>query len=215
MKGVLSAELVLRAYQAGLFPMAETRDAGELHWMDPHRRGILPLDRFHVPRRLLRSVRQEAYEVASDRDFRTTLQECAAPAPGREQTWINGSIERVLNDLHVAGYAHSVECRLNGVLVGGLYGVAVGAAFFGESMFSRARDASKIALVHLVARLRLGGFRLLDTQFVTAHLTQFGATDVPRSHYRAMLQEALRTPARYVATPEPAALAGAIEALAG
>ena len=210
----VTPELVLRAYRAGLFPMAEHRDGAALHWLDPSQRGILPLDQFHAPRRLLRSVRANPYTVTADTDFAQVLQACAAPYPGRTETWINPAIARVFGDLHIAGYAHSIECRTaDHTLVGGLYGVAMGAAFFGESMFSTARDASKIALVHLVARLRLGGFRLLDTQFVTAHLTQFGACEIPRAHYRLLLAEALASPARFLPAPPAAALAQAIAAL--
>jgi leucyl/phenylalanyl-tRNA--protein transferase len=209
----VTPELVLRAYRAGLFPMAEDRDSATVHWLDPPERGILPLDRFHAPRRLLRTVRSGVYKVTADTDFAATLQACAAPAPGRLQTWINPLIEHVFTDLHIAGYAHSVECRQDGVLVGGLYGVALGAAFFGESMFSTARDASKVALVHLVARLRLGGFRLLDTQYVTAHLAQFGACEIPRVHYKGMLADAVRAPARFLLTPPAEVLRAAIEAL--
>jgi leucyl/phenylalanyl-tRNA--protein transferase len=215
----VTPELVLRAYRAGLFPMAEDRDSEILHWLDPPRRGILPLEGFHVPRRLMKSVRADLYQVTADTDFTATLHGCAAPLPGREQTWINPQIERLFTDLHIAGYAHSVECWAPATattprtLVGGLYGVCLGAAFFGESMFSTARDASKIALVHLVARLRLGGFRLLDTQFVTPHLAQFGACEVPRHRYKAMLAEAVSTPGRFTAAPAAAALNAAIAAL--
>ena len=213
--GEVTAELVLRAYRVGLFPMAETASSTVLHWLDPRMRGVLPLEGFHAPRRLLRSVRAGLYEVSADRDFSATLRGCAMPAPGREQTWINPQIERVFTELHEAGHAHSVECRQDGVLVGGLYGVALGAAFFGESMFSTARDASKIALVHLVARLKLGGFRLLDTQFVTSHLAQFGAHEIPRAQYKAMLAEAVALPARFEAAPEAGTLAEAIAGLGG
>ena len=171
----ITADLMLRAYRHGLFPMAETRRGDRLYWLDPERRGILPLDRFHLPRRLARTVLSDAFAVTVDQDFAGTIAGCAHPAPGREDTWINPQIERLFGELHQLGHAHSVETRQDGHLVGGLYGVAIGGVFFGESMFSIARDASKVALVHLVARLRLGGFRLLDTQFVTAHLSQFGA----------------------------------------
>ncbi len=203
----LSPDLVLRAYRAGLFPMAEDRDSPILHWLDPPRRGILPLDGFHLPRRLHRTLRAGPYTITADADFAATVQLCAAPLPGRPQTWINSQIESVFNSLHRAGYAHSIECWLGTEMVGGLYGVALGAAFFGESMFSTARDASKVALVHLVARLRLGGFTLLDTQFVTTHLAQFGAREVPRAHYRAMLAAALARPGRFPAKPDPQSLA--------
>ncbi len=193
----VTPELLLRAYRVGLFPMAETRRGNRLYWLDPERRGVLPLDGFHLPRRLLRTVLRGPYVVTADQDFPAVIARCAASAPGREDTWINGDIERLFGDLHGAGLAHSVECRLNGELVGGLYGVSLGAAFFGESMFSVARDASKVALVHLVARLRLGGYRLLDTQFVTSHLTQFGTQEVPRERYKALLAAAVDEPARW------------------
>ncbi len=197
----ITPDLMLRAYRAGLFPMAETRRGDRLYWLDPEQRGVLPLGSFHLPRRLRRTVLAGAFDVATDRDFPAIIAGCAEAAAGREDTWINDEIERLFVELARRGQAHSVECRLGGVLVGGLYGVAIGAAFFGESMFSRARDASKVALVHLVARLRLGGFRLLDTQFVTAHLTQFGAREVPREAYRAMLADALAAPARWPEAP--------------
>lgn len=196
----ISADLMLQAYRLGLFPMAETRDSQRLTWLDPERRGILPLDTFHVPRRLRRTALSNMFEVSVDRDFAGTIAGCAAPGPGRFDTWINSEIERIFITLHQAGHAHSVECRMNGVLVGGLYGVALGGAFFGESMFSFVTDSSKVALVHLVARLRLGGFTLLDTQFVTAHLSRFGAHEIPREVYRERLRAALSAPAVWLAT---------------
>jgi leucyl/phenylalanyl-tRNA--protein transferase len=191
----VTPELVLRAYRAGLFPMAETRRGNRLYWLDPERRGVLPLDRFHLPRRLLRTVRSGAYTVTTDQDFPGVIAACASSAPGREDTWINPDIERLFGALHQLGHAHSVECRWEGALVGGLYGVSLGGAFFGESMFSRARDASKVALVHLVARLRAGGYRLLDTQFTTTHLEQFGTEEVPRDDYKRLLAAAVDRPA--------------------
>ncbi|MDE2200501.1 MAG: leucyl/phenylalanyl-tRNA--protein transferase [Rhodospirillales bacterium] len=209
----VTPELMLRAYRAGLFPMAETRDAARLYWLDPEQRGILPLEGFHLPRRLRRTALSGAFEVSVDRDFPAVIAGCAAAGPGREDTWINADIERLFTALHHMGHAHSVECWQEGALVGGLYGVALGGAFFGESMFSRARDASKVALVHLVARLRMGGYRLLDTQFVTTHLAQFGTTEIPRDEYRARLLTALATPARWLATPDAAALVAEIDAL--
>jgi leucyl/phenylalanyl-tRNA---protein transferase len=209
----ITAELMLRAYRHGLFPMAETRRGERLFWLDPERRGILPLDRFHLSRRLRRTVLADVFDVTADHDFAATIAGCATPVPGRDDTWINPQIERLFSELHRLGYAHSVECRQGGTLVGGLYGVAIGAAFFGESMFSFVTDASKVALVHLVARLRLGGFRLLDTQFVTTHLTQFGAIEIPRDAYRARLAAALETPARWLPAPDPAALQAEIRAL--
>lgn len=210
----VTPDLMLRAYRAGLFPMAETRRGDRLYWLDPEQRGILPLDRFHLPRRLLRTVLSGGFVVTVDADFPGVIAGCAAAAPGREDTWINTEIERLFVDLHRLGHAHSVECRQAGRLVGGLYGVVMGGVFFGESMFSVARDASKVALVHLVARLRLGGFRLLDTQFVTAHLAQFGAEEIPRDTYRALLARAIEAPASWVPVPEPAVMAAEIAALA-
>jgi leucyl/phenylalanyl-tRNA--protein transferase len=202
----ITPTLMLRAYQAGLFPMAESRLGDRLYWLDPEFRGILPLDGFHLPRRLLRTLRAGGFEVRSDSDFAATIAGCAAAAPGREDTWINGEITHLFAALFRMGHAHTLECWQEGTLVGGLYGVALGGAFFGESMFSRVRDASKVALAHLVARLHLGGYRLLDTQFVTAHLARFGATEIPRADYKSLLAEAVRTPAAWPAAPDPAAL---------
>ena len=193
----ITPELLLRAYRAGLFPMAEHRRGNRLYWLDPEIRGVMPLDRFHLPRRLLRTVLRGPYTVTVDTDFPAVIAACAAAAPGREDTWINREIEALFTSLFRSGRAHSVECRQDGVLVGGLYGASLGAAFFGESMFSTARDASKVALVHLVARLRLGGYRLLDTQFVTGHLTQFGTMEVPRDAYKAMLADAVDEPSHW------------------
>ncbi|MSP00903.1 MAG: leucyl/phenylalanyl-tRNA--protein transferase [Acetobacteraceae bacterium] len=210
----LTTDLLLRAYSIGLFPMAESRLGRKLHWLDPERRGILPLDRFHLPKRLARTVLSDRFEVTADTDFPATIAGCATSMEGRDDTWINPQIERLFTELHHLGHAHSVECRLDGVLVGGLYGVALGGAFFGESMFSFVTDASKVALVHLIARLRLGGFRLLDTQFVTAHLTQFGAREIPRGLYKAQLADALRRPTRWFAALAPEALEAEIRALA-
>jgi leucyl/phenylalanyl-tRNA--protein transferase len=189
--------MLLRAYALGIFPMAEGRDDNEIYWVDPERRGILPLDNFHLPRRLARTLRQQRFEVTCDTDFEGIVQLCAAPDFGRSETWINGPIRRLTNQLFALGYGHSVECRRNGELVGGLYGIALGGAFFGESMFSRERDASKVALVHLVMRLKLGGFRLLDTQFITQHLAQFGTIEIVRSEYRRLLTEAIAAPAQF------------------
>ncbi len=210
----VTPDLMLRAYRAGLFPMAETRRGDRLYWLDPELRGVLPLDGFHLSRRLLRTVLSGGFEVSADRDFAAIIAACAEPVPGREDTWINPEIERLFTELHRLGHAHSVECRQGGRLVGGLYGVVLGGAFFGESMFSRVRDASKVALVHLVARMRLGGFGLLDTQFVTNHLAQFGAVEIPRDAYKMLLAAAVDLPARWVAAPDPAALEPALRMLA-
>ena len=209
----VTPDLMLRAYRAGLFPMAETRRGDRLYWLDPEQRGILPLDAFHLPRRLRRTVQNGGFTVTADQDFPTVIALCAEPGAGREDTWINRDIERLFTALHARGHAHSLEVWQGGALVGGLYGVVLGGAFFGESMFSTARDASKVALVHLVARLRLGGFALLDTQFVTAHLTQFGAMEVPREEYKGLLDRAAQVPARWVGAVDEGALAGEIAAL--
>lgn len=202
----VTPDLVIRAYRAGLFPMAESRGSGRLYWLDPALRGVLPLEGFHLPRRLARTALSDRFVVSADRDFAGVIAGCAEPAPGRLDTWINPEIERLFTTLFDMGQAHSVEVQEDGRLVGGLYGVALGGAFFGESMFSRARDASKVALVYLVARLRLGGFTLLDTQFLTAHLSQFGANEIPKDEYRRRLAAALDAPARWVAEPDRAAL---------
>ena len=209
----VTPDLMLRAYRAGLFPMAETRRGDRLYWLDPEQRGILPLDRFHLSRRLRRTVNNTEFDVTSDTDFPRVIALCAAPAEGREDTWINRDIERLFTALHARGHAHSVEVRRAGELVGGLYGVVLGGAFFGESMFSLARDASKVALVHLVARMRLGGYTLLDTQFVTRHLAQFGADEIPRDQYKMLLAAAVQVPARWLPAPDPAALEAEIRLL--
>jgi leucyl/phenylalanyl-tRNA---protein transferase len=197
----VTADLVLRAYRHGLFPMAEGRAGDKLFWLDPIKRGILPLDGFHLSRRLLRTVLSDSFTVTTDRNFPGTIAGCATPLPDRTDTWINPQIERLFTDLFRQGYAHSVETWQGSTLVGGLYGVALGGAFFGESMFSFVRDASKVALVHLVARLRLGGFRLLDTQFVTDHLAQFGAEEIPREVYKQLLAGAVDIPAVWMDDP--------------
>jgi leucyl/phenylalanyl-tRNA--protein transferase len=198
----ITPELLLRAYRAGLFPMAESRRAEQLYWLDPEQRGILPLHGFHLSRRLARTVLSGEFRTTADTAFAATIAQCAAPAPGREDSWINPEIEGLFTTLHRQGHGHSIEVWQDEALVGGLYGVALGGAFFGESVFSRARDASKVALVQLVARLRLGGFTLLDTQFVTSHLGQFGATEIPRALYRQRLSRALEQPARWLPQPE-------------
>ena len=188
---MLSPDILLRAYAVGLFPMAEHHDETALYWIDPEKRGILPLERFRIPRRLRKTVRQNRFRIQCDTAFEDVIRLCAKPTNERKDTWINQEIIQLYINLFEIGRAHSVEAWLNGKLVGGLYGVALGGAFFGESMFSRADDASKVALVHLVARLKLGGFTLLDTQFVTNHLNQFGAAEIHRSGYRHLLSSAL------------------------
>jgi leucyl/phenylalanyl-tRNA--protein transferase len=191
----LTPELLLRAYAIGIFPMAEDADDPDIFWVDPERRGILPLEAFHVPKRLRRTIRQGRFEIRVDSAFEAVMRGCADPGPDRPTTWINDRILALYGALFRMGHAHSVEAWRGGELAGGLYGVRLGAAFFGESMFSRAPDASKVALVHLVARLKLGGFNLCDTQFVTRHLAQFGAIEIPRAAYRRRLAAALRTEA--------------------
>ena len=188
----LTPEILLQAYAAGIFPMAESADDPELFWVDPKRRGIIPLDGFHVPRRLKRVLRRGGFAVRADTAFAAVMHGCAEASETRPSTWINDEIVRLYSTLFARGTAHSVECWQDAELVGGLYGVALGAAFFGESMFSRVTDASKVALVHLVARLRLGGYRLLDTQFLTPHLARFGGIEVSRAHYHRLLADALR-----------------------
>jgi len=208
----LTPELLLRAYATGIFPMAESSEDPELFWVDPVRRGILPLDGFHLSRRLARTLRSDRFEIAYNRDFLAIMRCCAEPTAERPQTWINEEILRLYGALHADGFAHSVEARVDGVLVGGLYGVALGGAFFGESMFSRMTDASKVALCHLVAQLKRGGFRLLDTQFVTEHLQRFGAVEIARAHYRRLLAEAIDTPAYFPTDPlGGAAVASALQ----
>jgi len=184
--------LLLQAYAVGLFPMAERHDDPALYWVDPEHRAILPLDGFHLPRRLARTVRSGRFEIRCNTAFEAVISACAEATSDRPETWINEPILQLYSALFLRGRAHSVETWRDGRLVGGLYGVALGGAFFGESMFSRESDASKVALVHLVARLVAGGFTLLDCQFMTEHLRQFGAVDVSRTEYRTMLGRALR-----------------------
>jgi leucyl/phenylalanyl-tRNA---protein transferase len=187
----ITPQVLLKAYAVGIFPMAESADDPGLYWIEPEARGIIPLDRFHVPRRLARTVASDLFEVRVDTDFDAVIAGCSEATTGRAKTWINARIRRLYGELFKLGHCHTVEAWRDGTLVGGLYGVRLGAAFFGESMFSRERDASKVALVHLVGRLKAGGFRLLDTQFTTAHLKQFGAIDVDRRRYHRLLEAAI------------------------
>lgn len=196
----LTPDQLLGAYAQGLFPMAERRDDPTLYWVSPERRGIIPLDAFHVPRRLARTIRGGRFTITTDTAFAAVMQACAAPAPDRPESWINAEILRLYGALHAQGHAHSVESWQGGELVGGLYGVSLGAAFFGESMFSRQTDASKVALVSLVNSLRRGGYVLLDTQFLTSHLARFGAIEIARARYLLLLQDAL---ARTASWPPP------------
>jgi leucyl/phenylalanyl-tRNA--protein transferase len=211
----ITPDILLKAYAAGIFPMAEDADDPSLFWVEPQERGIIPLDGFHVPKRLAKTLRAEMFEVRVDRDFDAVIAGCAEPGRDRDKTWINERIRRLYGELFDLGHCHTVEVYRDGRLVGGLYGVTLGAAFFGESMFHRERDASKVALAHLVARLRRGGFKLLDTQFVTDHLLQFGAVEVPRRVYKRLLREAVDASAEWCAWPCEATVPGAeiVEAL--
>ena len=193
----ITPDVLLKAYRIGVFPMGERRDDPKLHWLDPRLRAVLPLDGFHLPTRLARTVRSDRFAVSADTSFVEVMRACAEPRPGHPESWINDPIIDLYSELHRRGHAHSVECRIGDELVGGLYGVSVGAAFFGESMFSRERDASKVALVHLVARLIQGGFRLLDCQFMTEHLRSFGAIEVPREAFHVLLADAIDRPAAF------------------
>jgi leucyl/phenylalanyl-tRNA--protein transferase len=187
----ITPEVLLKAYACGIFPMAESAEDPALYWIEPEMRGIIPLDRFHMTSRLARTVRSDRFTVTINRDFDAVLDGCAEPQPGRPRTWINARIRMLYRKLYERRHCHSVEVYEGETLVGGLYGVTLGRAFFGESMFHRARDASKVALVHLIARLRAGGFKLLDTQYVTDHLKTFGAIEVPRRQYHKLLEAAL------------------------
>jgi len=197
----ITPEVLLKAYACGIFPMAESAEDPALYWIEPERRGVIPLDRFHVPARLARTVRSERFVIRINADFDGVLDGCSEPRPGRARTWINARIRTLYQKLHDIGHCHSLEAYLDGELAGGLYGVCLGRAFFGESMFHRERDASKVALVHLVARLKAGGFTLLDTQFVTDHLKLFGATEVTRRQYHKLLEAALIGEADFAALP--------------
>jgi len=187
----ITPEVLLRAYACGIFPMAESADDPTLFWVEPEMRGVIPLEGFRISSRLARTVRSDVFTVTVDTAFKAVIAGCAAPAAGREDTWINKRIRDLYGGLHALGHCHSVEVWQDGDLVGGLYGVNLGRAFFGESMFHRIRDASKVALVHLVARLIAGGFELLDTQYVTEHLKTFGAQEIPRRRYTTLLDRAI------------------------
>jgi leucyl/phenylalanyl-tRNA--protein transferase len=197
----ITPEVLLKAYACGIFPMAEDADDPTLYGIEPERRGVIPLPQFHIPARLARTVRTTPLTVHVNRDFEGVVSGCAAPHVGRRRTWINGRIRALYSGLYERGHCHSVEVYDGDTLVGGLYGVSLGAVFFGESMFHRTRDASKIALVHLVARLKAGNYRLLDTQFVTDHLQTFGAHEVARRHYHKLLDAALKGDGRFDALP--------------
>ena len=192
---------LIACYRQGIFPMADSGHDEKVFLVDPEARGVLPLKGFHIPRRLARTVRADAYQVRIDTAFAEVLAQCAKPRAGRRETWINRPIRMMYQDLFAAGHAHSVEAWQDGALVGGLYGVTIGGAFFGESMFSGARDASKVALTHLVGRLLAGGYELLDAQFMTGHLAQFGAREIPRRTYHALLDQALKADADFYRLP--------------
>lgn len=204
----ITPQVLLKAYACGIFPMAESAEDNALYWIEPERRGILPLDRVHVPKSLARTIRRGGFEVRVDNDFEAVIEGCAAPRAGRRSTWINGRIRHLYRELFAMGHCHTVEVWRDGELVGGLYGVHLGRAFFGESMFSRERDASKVALVYLIARLKYGGFTLLDTQFVTGHLARFGAIEVSRQVFQRLLEDALGTSQGSVSDSGGAAAAG-------
>jgi leucyl/phenylalanyl-tRNA--protein transferase len=213
----ITPELLLRAYACGIFPMAESVDDPTLFWVEPKMRGVIPLESFRIPSRLARTVRSDSFTVTIDTAFDAVINGCAAPQPGRDNTWINRRIRELYVGLHKLRHCHSVEVWQNDELAGGLYGVRLGRAFFGESMFHVVRDASKVALVHLVARLIAGGFVLLDTQFVTEHLRGFGAIEIPRRRYRALLDVALEGHADFGTLPldRPVPGAEALRIIAG
>lgn len=210
---LVTPSLLLRAYACGIFPMADSADDPTLYWVEPEMRGVIPLDAFHVPRRLARTVRSDRFEIRVDSDFEAVIEACATPRPGRRATWINAPIRRLYSALFCMGHVHTVEAWREGQLLGGLYGVKLRGAFFGESMFSLERDASKVALVHLIARLKRGGFKLLDAQFLTSHLAQFGALEVTRDDYVEILDDALRLEAEFPGRDVRLSGAEALEAL--
>jgi leucyl/phenylalanyl-tRNA--protein transferase len=208
-----TADHLIECYRQGLFPMGEARDDERIYIVEPDMRGVIPLDGFHLSRRLARTVRQGVYEVRIDTAFAEVMRQCAKPRPGRQETWINATIRELYAELFGRGQAHSVEAWWRGQLVGGLYGVSLGGAFFGESMFSAARDASKVALAHLVARLRVGGYRLLDAQFVTDHLSQFGTQEIPQEVYLVMLEQALGSEGDFYRLADDAGPAAVLQAI--
>lgn len=199
MSNKIDPELLLRAYASGIFPMADSRDAPDIFWVEPKARGILPLDRFHLSRSLKKTLQSDRFIVTVDRAFDQVVQICAEPAPDRDESWINQPIFDAYKALFNHGFAHSVECWEGNALVGGLYGVSLGAAFFGESMFTRRSNASKVALAHLIARMKAGGFQLLDTQFLTPHLESLGAIEIPRKYYQSLLEDAVAGSADFAA----------------
>ena len=200
----ITPQVLLKAYACGLFPMAESADDPGLFWLEPEQRGILPLDEFHLPRRLKRTIRNDVFEIRVNSSFAGVIDGCSAPVPGREKTWINGQIRRLYTELFRIGHCHTVEAWQDGELVGGLYGVSLSGAFFGESMFAFRTDASKVCLAHLVARLIAGGYQLLDTQFATEHLMKFGTLEIPQADYNDRLSNALAVKGDFMALGERA-----------
>ncbi len=213
MPALSAADELIACYRRGVFPMADARGDDRIYLIDPETRGIIPLNGFHLARRLARTVRSDRFEVRIDTAFPAVVEACAAPRPGRMETWINGQIQALYGELFARGQAHSVETWDEGRLVGGLYGVSLGGAFFGESMFSDARDASKVALVHLIARLKVGGYGLLDAQFMTDHLATFGAQEISRAQYRARLAAALELDGDFYSLTPGAPGAGVLQAI--
>lgn len=209
----ITPETLLRAYAAGVFPMAESAEDEGFFWVEPERRGIIPLDAFHVSKSLAKTIRSDRFEIRVDTAFDAVIAACAAPGRGRETTWISGRIRDLYGRLFEMGYCHTVEAWREERLVGGLYGLAIGGAFFGESMFAHERDASKVALAHLAARLKTGGFTLLDTQFTTEHLISMGAVEIARSTYKKRLAKALKTPADFYRAPGGGTLVSVLQAL--
>lgn len=206
----ITPEVLIKAYSVGIFPMAESADDPSLFWVEPEQRGVIPLDGMHISRRLARTVRSNKFEIHVDRDFDAVIDACAAPAAGRDSTWINKRIRRLYRALFDRRQCHTVEAWRDGRLVGGLYGVKIGAAFFGESMFHFERDASKVALVHLVARLKVGGFKLLDAQFITDHLESMGAVEVARPDYQDLLASAVAAHAQFYCWPSDGVVDGGV-----
>lgn len=205
----ITPQVLLKAYSCGIFPMAESADDPGLYWVEPEYRGIIPLNHLIVSHRLARTIRSDRFEVVVDRDFEAVIDACATPAAGRRSTWINQRIRKLYGELFALGRCHTVEAYRKGRLVGGLYGVDLAGAFFGESMFHRESDASKVALAHLVARMRHGGYRLLDTQFVTDHLLSLGAVELSRSQYHLLLNNALQIDGDFLAWPKGETKTGA------
>ena len=195
----ITPQILLRAYACGIFPMAEGADDPTMFWIEPEMRGIIPLDAFHIPKRMRRTMRTTPFRLCVDTDFGGVMNACAEAAPDRPTTWINSQIHTLYRELFDMGHCHSVEVWNEDQLVGGLYGVSLGRAFFGESMFSKARDTSKMALIHLVERLNAGGYTLLDTQFITDHLKQFGTIEIPKEEYHVLLDHAMQTSADFYA----------------